>query len=58
MLRKSLNEATGGGVTQNRAATEYALMRQETDSSRDVYSRRSLEVEEAGLAAGVHKSGI
>ena len=58
MLRKSLAAATEQGVAQNRAATEYAAMRQETDSSRDVYLKALTEMEEAGLAAGVHPSGI
>jgi polysaccharide export outer membrane protein len=57
-VRKSLEERTGEGMKRNQAATEYALMRQEADSSHDVYLRVLNKVEEAGLSAGVRSSNI
>jgi polysaccharide export outer membrane protein len=42
----------------NEAATEYAVMRQEANSSLDLYMRVQGKLEEAGLAAGVASSNI
>ncbi len=58
MVRKSLQERTGEGTSLNQAATEYATMRQEADTSRELYVRVLEKVEEAGLSAGVHGSNI
>jgi polysaccharide export outer membrane protein len=58
LVRKSLDEATGEGVKMDRAATDYALMRQEANSSHELYMHVLEQVEEAGLAAGVHNSDI
>jgi polysaccharide export outer membrane protein len=58
MVRKSLDETTGAGMKQNQAATEYAAMRQEANSSHELYMRVREKVEEAGLAAGIHSSNI
>jgi polysaccharide biosynthesis/export protein len=58
LVRKNLRERTGEGVRVNEAATTYELMRKETDSTHDLYLRMQDKVEEAGLAAGVHGSGI
>jgi polysaccharide export outer membrane protein len=58
LVRKSLKETTGEGMKQNQAATEYAVMRQEANSSHDLYMKVSEKVEEAGLAAGIHGSNI
>jgi polysaccharide export outer membrane protein len=58
MVRKSLEAATAEGLRLNQAATEYALMRQEANSSHEVYMKVLEKMEEAGLAAGVHSSGI
>lgn len=58
MVRKSLEERTGAGMKLNQAATEYVLMRQEANTSRELYMRVLEKVEEAGLAAGVHSSNI
>jgi polysaccharide export outer membrane protein len=57
-VRKSLDERTEEGMKRNQAATEYAVMRQEADSSHDVYMRVLNKVEEAGLSAGVQSSNI
>jgi len=57
-VRKSLDERTEEGMKRNQAATEYAVMRQEADSSHDVYQRVLEKVEEAGLSAGVRSSNI
>jgi uncharacterized protein involved in exopolysaccharide biosynthesis/protein involved in polysaccharide export with SLBB domain len=57
-VRKSLDERTAEALKRNQAATEYEVMRQEADSSRDVYQRVLEKVEEAGLSAGVHSSNI
>lgn len=58
LVRKSLDQATGEGMKLNEAATEYAVMRQEANASHELYLRVLEKSEEAGLAAGVHSSGI
>ncbi len=58
LVRKSLEEATSEGMKLNQAATEYAAMRQEADSSHELYMRVLERVEEAGLSAGIHASDI
>jgi polysaccharide export outer membrane protein len=58
MVRRSLEETTGAGMKQNEAATEYAVMRQEANSSHELYMRVQEKVEEAGLAAGIHSSNL
>ena len=58
MVRKGLEELTGEGMKLNQAATHYAVMRQEANTSRELYMRVLEKVEEAGLAAGVHGSNI
>ena len=58
LVRKSLNEAMGAGQKLNEATLKYAVMRQEANAIRDVYVRVSQQVQEAGLAAGSHGSGI
>ena len=42
----------------NEAATEYAVMRQEANSSHDLYIRLQDKVAEASLAAGIESSNI
>ncbi len=58
LVRKSLEEATSDGMKLNQAATEYAAMRQEADSSHQLYMRVQERVEEAGLSAGIQASNI
>ena len=58
LVRKSLDAATGQAMKQNEAATEYAVMRQEANSSHELYMRVLEKVEEAGLSAGIHGSNI
>jgi polysaccharide export outer membrane protein len=58
MVRKSLDATSGVGMKQNQAATEYAVMRQEANSSHELYMRLQQKVEEAGLSAGIHSSNI
>jgi polysaccharide export outer membrane protein len=58
LVRKSLEERTGAGMKQNEAATAYAVMLQEANSSHELYMRVLEKVEEAGLAAGVRDSSI
>jgi len=58
MARKSLEARTADGMKMNEAATEYAVMAQEANSSHDVYMRVLEKVKEAGLAAGIHGSNI
>jgi len=58
MIRRSLAEITGEALKQNQAATEYAVMRQEANSSRELYMRVQEKVAEAGLAAGIHSFNI
>ncbi|MGB6687631.1 MAG: SLBB domain-containing protein [Terracidiphilus sp.] len=58
MVRRSLDELTYEGLKLNAAATEYEVMRQEANSSHEVYMRVVERVEEAGLTAGVRASSI
>lgn len=58
MVRVSLEAATGEGLKQNQAASEYAAMRQEANASHELYVKVLEKVEEAGLSAGVHESNI
>jgi polysaccharide export outer membrane protein len=58
MVRTSLENATGEGLKQNQAASEYAAMRQEANASHELYVKVQEKVEEAGLQAGVHDSNI
>jgi len=58
MVRKSLDERTEAGMKQNEAATEYAVMAQEANSSHEVYMRVLDKVKEARLTAGIHGSNI
>ena len=58
LLRKSLDQATGEGMRLSQAATQYAVMRQEANSSHDLYLRVEEKAKEAGLAAGVRSSNI
>jgi len=58
LVRKGLADQTGEGMKLNQAATEYAVMRQEANSSHELYMRVMEKVEEAGLAAGIHSSNI
>ena len=58
MVKSSLAEHTAAGMKLNEAATEYAVMRQEANSSHDLYLRLEGKLEEAGLAAGVVSANI
>jgi polysaccharide export outer membrane protein len=58
LVRKSLKERTGEGMKLNEAATEYAVMVQEANSSHELYMRVFEKMEEAGLEAGVQSSNI
>ena len=55
-VRKSLETTTTEGMKLNEAATEYAVMRQEADSSHELYMQVMEKVQEAGLAAGTRGS--
>ncbi|MGA7343843.1 MAG: polysaccharide biosynthesis/export family protein [Terracidiphilus sp.] len=58
LVRKSLEQATGEGLKLDQAATEYEVMRQEANSSHELYMQVLEKVEEARLAAGIHTSDI
>jgi polysaccharide export outer membrane protein len=58
LVKKSLDERTGEGLKLNEAATEYTIMRQEANSSHDLYMRVLERKEEAGLAAGAQGANI
>jgi uncharacterized protein involved in exopolysaccharide biosynthesis/protein involved in polysaccharide export with SLBB domain len=58
LVRTNLDQRTTEGMKQNQAATEYAVMRQEANSSHELYMQVLEKVEEAGLAAGIHSSNI
>jgi uncharacterized protein involved in exopolysaccharide biosynthesis/protein involved in polysaccharide export with SLBB domain len=58
MVRNSLDEHTAEALKRDQAATEYEIMRQEANSSHDVYLRVLGKVQEAGLVAGIRASTI
>jgi polysaccharide export outer membrane protein len=58
LVRKNLNERTAAGLKLNDAAADYAVMREEANSSHEIYMRVVGKVAEAGLAAGIHSSSI
>lgn len=58
LVRISLKERTGEGMKLNEAATQYAVMLQEANSSHELYMRVVEKMEEAGLVAGVQSSNI
>jgi len=58
MVKRSLDERTAEGMKLNQAATEYAAMRQEANSSHELYMRLQEKVQQAGMAAGVQSSNI
>jgi hypothetical protein len=58
LVRNSLQQATNEGMKLNEAATEYAVMRQEANTSHDLYMRVHDKAVEAGFAAGVRSSNI
>ena len=53
MVSRNLEERTADGMKLNEAATQYAIMLQESDSSRDLYLSLQQKVAEASLAAGI-----
>jgi len=58
LLRAKLDQLTGEGMKLNQAATEYEVMRQEANSSQDLYLRLQQKLDESGLMAGIHVSSI
>jgi polysaccharide biosynthesis/export protein len=58
MVKKSLAERTAEGMKLNKAATEYAEMRQEANASHELYMSLQEKVQQAGMAAGVQSSDI
>jgi polysaccharide export outer membrane protein len=58
LVRKDLSMRTAEGLKLNNAAANYAVMRQEANSSHEIYMRVMGKITEAGLAAGVHNASI
>lgn len=58
MVKKALDAQTAEGMKLNQDATNYAVMRQEANSSHAVYLHVLERLEEAGLSAGVPASNI
>jgi len=58
LVKKSLDERTNEAMKRNEAATQYAVMRQEANSSHDLLLRVEGKMEYAGMAAGVQSSNI
>jgi polysaccharide export outer membrane protein len=58
LVRKNLNKRTADGLKLNDAAADYAVMREEANSSHEIYMRVVGKVAEAGLASGIHSSSI
>ncbi len=58
LARNGLDAATAEGLKENQAAAEYAMMREEANAAHLLYVKVQEQVEQAGLAAGVHSSNI
>jgi polysaccharide export outer membrane protein len=58
MVKESLAERTAEGARRSQAESQYAAMRQEANSSRELYIQMKRRVEEAGLVAGIHNSSL
>ena len=58
LLKESLQKTTAEALARNRAATEYAAMRQEANASHELYMRVLGKMQEAGMSAGVHDSNL
>jgi polysaccharide export outer membrane protein len=58
LVRNGLNARTEEGMRLNEAVTQFAVMRQEANSSHELYMRVLEKTEESGLAAGIHNSNI
>ena len=58
LVRKDLSTRAAEGLKLNDAAAEYAVMREEAESSHEIYMRVMGKVTEGALAAGVHNSSI
>ena len=58
LVRQSLAQSTSAGMKLNEAETEYAVMRQEADGSRELYMKVMEKSEEAGLSAGIQGASI
>jgi polysaccharide export outer membrane protein len=58
LARKNLEALTSEGMKANEAATEAVAMREEANSSHDMYVRLLGKAQEAGLAAGIQASNI
>lgn len=58
LVRTGLAELTAQGAGLDAATARYQAMRQEANSSHDLYMQVLKKVDEAGLAAGVHSSDI
>ena len=58
LVRQSLAQSSSEGMKLNEAATQYAVMRQEAEGSRELYLRVMEKSAEAGLSAGIHNSSI
>jgi polysaccharide export outer membrane protein len=58
LVRKGLDELTAQSAGLDAATARYQAMREEANSSHDVYMQVLAKVDEAGLAAGVHSSDV
>lgn len=58
LVRKGLAELTAQSAGLDAATARYQAMREEANSSHDVYMQVLAKVDEAGLAAGIHSADI
>jgi len=58
MVRKRLDQRTAEGMKMNQASDEYAEMRQEANSSHELYMKVQEKIKETGLYAGLGNSSI
>jgi len=58
MLQKELDARMAEGLKENEATIQYAVLRDEVVSERELCSRVRRRIEEAGLSAGVRASSI
>ncbi|MGC2322938.1 MAG: polysaccharide biosynthesis tyrosine autokinase, partial [Terriglobales bacterium] len=58
MLQSSFDKQKGEAYKLNEAATQYAILRRDVESSRDLYDGLLKKLKEAGILAGLKSSNI
>jgi capsular exopolysaccharide synthesis family protein len=57
-MQKQLNKQTQQAYRLNESAAQYALLRQDAESSRELYDQLQLKLKESNLAAGLNTASV